>query len=121
MTSLELFPINRFWRYAGERVIAEHSRLRLEPDGGLMDSIKKHCITIELELPLEKFDDFGGGAQIETTREDGYGKPLTYTHAEDLTVAFQKQSRHGLSNWNASLLAWLKGLPKDYEIILYWS
>jgi len=54
---------------------------------------------------------------LKWTDTDRYGKPLTYTTSTDLR---RLKLPEDLAPWNEAILAFLRTLPPDKRLILYW-
>jgi hypothetical protein len=51
------------------------------------------------------------------TDVDRYGEPLTFTTSADLRGL---RTPNDISPWNRAILAFLRSLPEDVRIVLYW-
>ncbi len=57
-------------------------------------------------------------AGLTFTATDGYGKPLTFATPGDMRAL---RLPGDLTPWNCAVLAFLRALPPDNRLILFWS
>jgi hypothetical protein len=57
-------------------------------------------------------------AELTFTATDGYGKPLTFATPGDLRALCLPGD---LAPWNCAVLAFLRALPPDHRLVLFWS
>jgi len=101
-----------------------HERLGLDRDGlGHMilnrneDGQKLAAPLKPKRLPRKVHFDWYGDEGIERTTTDSYGDPLFYVKAGDLAKAAGHWKG---SPWNEAAMAFVKALPADTPIILWW-
>ena len=97
-----------------------HERLRFDRDPPLFDAILKLTpIPIPREVDFQNYEDEG----LESTREDRYGRELTYLLAGQfrpvLTAA--AEYRFGNSDWNLAVLRFLNDIHPSTPTVLLWS
>lgn len=93
-----------------------HSKLSLERRRELWDAI----IEAKIAKPFGKpFSCYAGESYSEET-EDCYGQSLTYALVNDLLKLFDHEGV--VDNYtNRAIWAYLRELPANNKIILYWS
>jgi len=91
-----------------------YERLRTDRNYDLHDSIKQ-CGVVEFRKgrKLHWYNDEG----LEYTDEDYYGERLTSTRAKLVADAMAK---HKLTPKNNAVMQYMKALPPDTEIFLWW-
>jgi len=91
-----------------------YERIRIDRDYDLFDSIKQAGA-----LPLRENRDllWYGDDGIEQRTEDPWGAPLTSIRAGILADVM---SRHDLSPKNSAVTVYMRALPSDTEIFLWW-
>jgi len=67
-------------------------------------------------LPEGKRLDWYADEGCKQVTEDPYGTPLTYVPAAE----FRKVKPKGTNDWNKAILAFLKTLPPDTPVVLWW-
>ena len=88
-----------------------YDRLGMHRDPELFDQILA-LPSLELHRPLDWYGDEG----IESLAADPYGNVLRFCQAGDLgrtAPAFR-------STWNEAVLAFIRALPPETEIVLWW-
>lgn len=68
-------------------------------------------------LPPERKIGTCEDAGLTWTETDRYGQPLTYTTPADLR---RLKVPADLTPWNAAILAFIRALPEDTRVILFW-
>lgn len=103
-----------FDRYGCERdSLLAFERMRLDwQDYDAFDRLKSDAI------PFVNGVDWFGDEGLEHSTTDDYGFPLTYVSAHTLA---QHLSQESLRGWDAAALAFLKALPPDTKVVLWWS
>lgn len=101
-----------FDRFAHGSPILGYNRLALGyQDHELFDQIKADAVP--LSGGMDWYDDDG----LEVVSEDPYGAPLTCMSAFTLARHFASEELRG---WDAAVLAFVKHLPPDARIVLWW-
>jgi hypothetical protein len=77
------------------------------------DAVPRLVHDLPTDLTVGSYEDQG----LIFTQTDGYGKPLTWTTPATLA---RLESPDDLSPWNNAVLAFLRALPEDTRIVLYW-
>ena len=88
--------------------------LRLDRDYGLFGKLRA-CPSREAGA-LEVRCDSGW----RTTQTDPYGDPIRYALAGDLAAVLVDVSSADVSPWNFAALAFLRALPADVPVYLWW-
>jgi len=103
-----------FERYGINRdSLLAFERMRLDwQNYDAFDRLKADAIP--LPIGVDWYDDEG----LRHSTTDEYGAPLTYVSAHTLA---NHLSSAPLRGWDAAALAFLKALPPDTKIILWWS
>lgn len=96
-------------------------RLSLDRDGtghviGGMEGMIGPVKTFPLPESV-RFDWYGDNG-VHETRNDSYGSGLEYAKAGDLARVMSKIKE--MTPWNEAVMAFVKALPKDTPIVLYW-
>lgn len=89
--------------------------LRLDRDYALFDLI----LTAPRHFPggpVEIHSDAGW----EKRTTDPYGDPIYYVKAGDLAVALSDIAALSTSPWNAAVIAFVRALPADVPVYLWW-
>ena len=68
--------------------------------------------------PLRQKIDIYGDDGIESVMDDCYGDPLTYIHADTMAKLLEEMPSE--IPWDIAVLAFVKALPKDTRIVLWW-
>ncbi|MGD2065618.1 MAG: hypothetical protein PVI43_00430 [Candidatus Bathyarchaeota archaeon] len=91
-----------------------YERLLTDRDYDMQDSIR-NCGVVEFRQgrKLHWYDDEG----LEDTDKDNYGDRLTSTRAKLIADAMAK---YKLSPKNRAVMEYMKALPPDTEIFLWW-
>lgn len=101
-----------FDRFAHGSPILGYNRLALGyQDYELFDQIKADAV------PLSGGVDWYHGDGLEVVSKDLYGTPLTYMSAHTLAHHFANEE---LCDADAGVLAFVKHLPPDARIVLWW-
>jgi hypothetical protein len=103
-----------FDRYGFSRdSLLAFERMRLDwQDYEAFDRLKEDAI------PLQNGVDWYGDEGLRHTTTDDYGAPLTYVAAHTLA---KHLSAAPLQGWDAAALAFLKALPQDTKVVLWWN
>lgn len=70
------------------------------------------------QLPAQYWFEVVDGSERKRTRNDGWGNRLTFVYAEDFARVMPHKDA---SPRNLAILSFVKALPPDTPIILYWS
>lgn len=93
--------------------IPAYTRMSLEwQDYDAFDRIKAEAVP--LSNGIDWYDDDG----LEERRDDQYGEPLTFLPAHAVA---RHLSAAPLRCWDAAVLAFVKALPPDSRVVLWWS
>lgn len=103
--------IDRYWH--NQRPPLCYQRLRLDHRAELVEDELKAVSVPLLEGAYWYGDE---GLKVETT--DCYGEPLTWVPA--ITLAHRLE-RLDLGTWDLAVLAYLKTIPPDTRVVLWWS
>ena len=68
---------------------------------------------IPAKKSVQVYDDDG----IREVKTDPYGSPLTYLTAGEMSKA---RLPKGLTDWNKGIMAFVKSIPSDTPVILWW-
>jgi hypothetical protein len=102
-----------FDRYGLKGPILCYERHRLDwVDYGLFARIKAEAVP--LTEGVQWYDDDGLGE----TKEDCYGEPLTFMSAHNIARYLGTVPLRG---FDAATLAYLKALPVDTRVVLWWN
>ena len=107
---LRLYP-NR-WR--SQRPLLSNAQV-LDRNYELFDAIKALPAVAVPEAPLAYDDDEG----LKPTATDSYGDQLTQVWAG--VLAGIPEETWGRSEWNRAALAYLRTIPPDTPVVLWWS
>lgn len=92
--------------------------LRFERDSAIFSKLAADavpCLVRRLpsDLKVGCYDDEG----LVFRQNDRYGRPLTSLTSAELATL---EVPDGTCPWNIAVLAFLRGLPEDVRIVLYW-
>jgi len=91
-----------------------YERLRLDANYKMFDSIKDAgAVPLRANRELRWYGDEG----IERRQDDPYGDRITSIRAKQVADAM---STHKLTDKNIAVFAYMKALPPDTEIFLWW-
>ena len=100
---------NRY--YDHPRLSDGYNRLAFWRDSELFEQIQKlPSSLLEAERGFVYYDDEG----LDDSKTDGYGQPLRYVEAG------QFANINSDNTWNEAVLTFLRSLPPEMPIILYW-
>lgn len=94
-----------------------YDRISLDRQYALFDAIRDQVDTFPLEDDT-RFQWYGDEG-LEDVREDPYGSPLRWCFAKDLSKI--RLSVEDLSAWNRGVVAFVRSLPPDTKIVLWWN
>jgi len=92
--------------------------LLFDRDGRLLAQLHREatpCLVRPLPAGLKVRHHEDDGLKCDDT--DRYGKPLTYTTSTELR---RLKAPEDLAPWNEAILAFLRTLPPEKRLILYW-
>ena len=108
--ALILRPFKHYLSANGTPLLYES--LRLDRDGALFDAIER---APSFAVPqVEVYED--DGLRVRGTTP--YGEPVRYALAGELARAGSEPA--DLSPWNAAVVAFLRALPADLPVYLWW-
>lgn len=76
-----------------------------------------HNEAIPLKSPILLYNDDEG---MTSEAEDCYGDPLTYMPANLLCSHLQYIIEENLKPWDRAVIAFVKALPSDMKVVLWW-
>jgi len=102
-----------------------HTLLTLDRDRGLWEAIKRvpsmefrrdfNCYVAD--IPDGKW---GGESGYGNVTEDALGEPLSFVYADELGRVVDLEIMGEKSPHNVPAFAYIKALPKNTKVILYW-
>ena len=92
--------------------------LRFERDPALFSKLSRDAVPCLVQLlpPDLKVGCYNEDGLV-FVQADRYGQPLTWFTSSDLT---RLDVPDGISPWNDAVLAFLRALPEEIRIVLYW-
>ena len=119
---LDLFPVRQYNKVACDEEIWVPTRLRFGADyeffgqiNGTFEEFEGEPIVEPTELPLGAKVSFPTIEGEQITDEDGFGNKLTFLRAVDF-----KNLEAPSSVWRQAIIDFIRSLPGDMKIILYW-
>lgn len=109
---IDLKVMASFFREHGGEMLPTAS-LRFERDSGLFGRLSRLARPLPEGLKVGNYEDEG----LTFTNVDRAGSPLTFVTPADLAGLDVPAE---VSPWNIAILAFLRALPDDMRIVLYW-